>query len=54
MSEKFNVLIGCTGSVASIKVPILVQQLLDLDTEVIKSNHNHGILNFHGAVHAGM
>ena len=34
MSENFNVLIGCTGSVASIKVPLLVEQLLDLEIKV--------------------
>lgn len=29
-----KVLIGCTGSVAAIKVPILVQELVNIDDQV--------------------
>ncbi|XP_058830912.1 phosphopantothenoylcysteine decarboxylase [Topomyia yanbarensis] len=33
MSSRKNILIGCTGSVATIKLPILVQKIRDLDCE---------------------
>lgn len=29
-----KVLIGCTGSVASVKIPILVQELMNIDDQV--------------------
>ncbi len=27
--KKFNILIGCTGSVATIKLPVIIQTLLE-------------------------
>ena len=32
--QKCNVLIGCTGSVASVKIPVIVQKLLESEIKV--------------------
>ena len=41
--QRCNVLIGCTGSVASIKVPVIVQNLLEGKFKVV----NFIMINYH-------